>query len=219
LLVAALGDGTIRWYRVSDGQELLAFFVHVPDRRWIAWTPKGYYAASPGGEDLNGWLVNGATWDSTPDFFPLSRFRSKFYRPDIVQKVLETRDEATAIAVANRVAQRAGSGGSAGNLQDADLIKDFLPPIAEFTDEMVLLETERTDITLHYRVRSPSGRAVTRVGVLIDGRPVTSRAAVPADETADSTSLKLTIPPRDSEVTIVPYVGEQAGLRATMPVR
>ena len=28
LVVAAYGDGTIRWHRLSDGQELLALFVH-----------------------------------------------------------------------------------------------------------------------------------------------------------------------------------------------
>jgi WD40 repeat protein len=33
IIVAAQGDGTIRWYRASDGEELLAFFVHVPDKR------------------------------------------------------------------------------------------------------------------------------------------------------------------------------------------
>ena len=49
LVVAAYGDGTIRWHRLSDGQELLALFVHAKDRRYIAWTPQGYYAASPGG--------------------------------------------------------------------------------------------------------------------------------------------------------------------------
>ena len=38
-IVAAFGDGTIRWFRASDGAELLAFFVHVPDKTWIAWTP------------------------------------------------------------------------------------------------------------------------------------------------------------------------------------
>ena len=41
IIVAAFGDGTIRWYRASDGVELLAFFVYVPDKTWIAWTPSG----------------------------------------------------------------------------------------------------------------------------------------------------------------------------------
>ena len=59
--VAAINDGTIRWYRTSDGEELLTLFVTADGVRWIAYTPQGYYAASPGGEDLVGWHVsNGA---------------------------------------------------------------------------------------------------------------------------------------------------------------
>ena len=58
VIVAALGDGTIRWFRAEDGKELLALFVHNKDQRWIVWTPTGYYAASPGGEDLIGWNIN-----------------------------------------------------------------------------------------------------------------------------------------------------------------
>src|SRR4051794_23429809 len=55
LVVAAYGDGTIRWHRMSDGQELLAFYP-LPDRqRWVAWTPEGYYAAAPGTAEVLGW--------------------------------------------------------------------------------------------------------------------------------------------------------------------
>ena len=73
LIVAAYDDGTIRWHRLSDGQELLALFIHAKDRRFIAWTPKGYYAASPGAEDLIGWHVN-RDWDHSADFFPVRAF-------------------------------------------------------------------------------------------------------------------------------------------------
>ncbi len=109
LVVAAFEDGTIRWLRLSDGEELLALFVHAKDRRYIAWTPKGYYAASPGAENLIGWHVNRG-WDREPDFFPASRFREHFNRPDIVSRVLDDLDEDTAIAEANRIAgsKRAG---------------------------------------------------------------------------------------------------------------
>jgi hypothetical protein len=37
VVVAAYGDGTIRWHRLSDGQELLALFVHAKDRRATTW--------------------------------------------------------------------------------------------------------------------------------------------------------------------------------------
>ena len=48
IIIAALGDGTLRWYRSSDGTELLSLFVNAADHKWIAWTPKGYYAAAAG---------------------------------------------------------------------------------------------------------------------------------------------------------------------------
>ena len=88
LVVAAYGDGTIRWHRLSDGQELLALFVHAKDRRFIAWTPQGYYAASPGAEDLIGWHVNRG-FDTAPDFYPASTFASTYNKPAIVQAALD----------------------------------------------------------------------------------------------------------------------------------
>ena len=105
VLVVAYGDGTIRWLRWSDGEELLALFVEAPTRRWVAWTPTGYYMASAGGEDLIGWHVNRG-WAQQADFFPASRFSARFNRPDIVQRVLKTRDEAEAVRQANEKAKR-----------------------------------------------------------------------------------------------------------------
>ena len=56
--IVAYGDGTIRWLRLSDGEELLALFIHPDGKRWVAWTPQGYYDASVGGDELIGWHVN-----------------------------------------------------------------------------------------------------------------------------------------------------------------
>ena len=47
--LGAFGDGTIRWYDLRDGRELLAFFPHKDGKRWVAWTPEGFFAASEGG--------------------------------------------------------------------------------------------------------------------------------------------------------------------------
>ncbi len=88
LVVVAYGDGAIRWHRLSDGEELLALFVHARDRRFIAWTPEGYYAASPGAEDLIGWHVNRG-YEAAPDFYPASAFARTFNRPDIVKAALD----------------------------------------------------------------------------------------------------------------------------------
>jgi WD40 repeat protein len=100
LILAAYGDGTIRWHRTADGEELLALFIHVPEdpkaeKRWVVWTPEGYYTASPGGEDLIGWHVNRGD-DQAADFYPAETFRSTFHKPDIVLKALDKADVAPA---------------------------------------------------------------------------------------------------------------------------
>ena len=82
MLVVAYGDGTIRWHRWSDGEELLALFAHADRTRWVLWTPSGYYDASAGAEELIGWHLNRGQ-DEAADFFPASRFRARFYRPDV----------------------------------------------------------------------------------------------------------------------------------------
>lgn len=85
--VAALTDGTIRWYGLSDGQERLALFPHPDQKRWILWTPEGYYDASPGAEDLLGFQTNHGE-DQTVEFEPAANLRSKYYRPEVIDKAL-----------------------------------------------------------------------------------------------------------------------------------
>ena len=48
LVVAAYGDGTIRWHRMDDGRELLALYVLADKQNWVAWTPEGFYGATAG---------------------------------------------------------------------------------------------------------------------------------------------------------------------------
>ena len=82
LVIAARDDGTIRWYRSDDGAELLAFYPHSDRKRWVAWTPLGHYAASPGAEDLIEWQINRGL-DQEPATYSASRFRDQLYRPDV----------------------------------------------------------------------------------------------------------------------------------------
>jgi hypothetical protein len=65
--------------------------MHPDGKRWIAWTPQGYYDASVGGDELIGWHVNHG-YDQAPDFYTVSQFRDQCNRPDIVALVLKTLD-------------------------------------------------------------------------------------------------------------------------------
>jgi hypothetical protein len=177
--VAAFGDGTIRWYRVSDGKEQLAFFPHADGKRWVVWTPTGYYAASADGESLIGWHLNRGG-DQAADFFPASRFRQRFYRPDVVKQVLQTADEATAVRVAN-----AASGRSVQNTN----IAQVLPPVVEL-NSAAELQTDAPTITLRYNTRNNTARGLGRVlegvgqamgRIFGNGNPSEIQAAVRSD--------------------------------------
>ena len=73
MAVAAYGDRTLRWHRMEDGAELLALFP--PDKtNWIAWTPEGVYAASPGARAVLRWHVNHG-WDAPGEAIPVDTIR------------------------------------------------------------------------------------------------------------------------------------------------
>src|SRR5262249_25471778 len=192
MVVIALGDGTIRWRRMSDGQELLALFVHTEDQRWVAWTPSGYYMASPGGEDLIGWHVNRG-WDQQADFFPVSRFRDRFNRPDIVRLVLETLDEGAAVKQANS---------ASGKKEALQPLAAKLPPVVTIVAPATGSHFSGGDVTIEYTVRSPSGQAIDRVDTLVDGRAVQSRGLerVSTGDAAGKRSLTLPLPSHDVEI-------------------
>jgi WD40 repeat protein len=98
LVVAAYGDGTIRWHRMSDGVELLAF-MPLPDRtNWVAWTPEGFYAATPGAHGILRWHVNHG-WDQPADSIPIEDIPGS-YRPAVLPLVLQEMETPRALGLA-----------------------------------------------------------------------------------------------------------------------
>jgi hypothetical protein len=210
IVVVAYEDGTIRWRRWSDGTELLALFIDRADKRWVAWTPTGYYMASPGGEDLIGWHLNRG-WNQSADFFPASRFRDRFNRPDIVHLVLETLDEDAAIKQANEIARRK---------EDTRPLIDHLPPIIRIANPDGARVSEGT-VKLNYSVRSPSGQAVDQIDVVINGRPIKGiglpvRPADPNVETTGSVDVPLT--QHFTEVGLIAWTNDLASEAAHIRV-
>ena len=199
IVVAAYGDGTIRWHRWSDGEELLALFVNRDTRAWVAWTPSGYYSASPGGEDMIGWHLNRG-WGQAADFFPASRFRAKFARPDVIGRVLETLDEAAAVRQANTAAKRR---------DDPKPVIDVLPPVINIVLPADGASVDSGPVQIRYKVRSPSGKPVDRVDAFIDGAKVDAQGAarsVPAGGDGEGI-LTLPIPPHTAQVSLVAHSG------------
>jgi WD40 repeat protein len=213
LVVAAYGDGTVRWHRLSDGKELLALFIHPDGQRWIVWTPQGYYDASLGADELIGWHVNHG-YDSAPDFYPVSQFRDRFYRPDVIQRVLQTPnlDVEEAVRDADNAAGRAST--------RAVPLSSLLTPVVEINDPKNPAAADRTDLQLGYSVRLPSPDDSLRVEALVDGvkvaaedRPLVSNGGTRAG------NLHLTIPRRNSTVSVIAYNQNGAGEPAKVQVQ
>ena len=87
-VVAAYGDGTIRWHRLDNGKEILAFFPHADRKRWVAWTPEGYFDASPGADGLIGYHLNRGQ-DREGEFVSARQLWETFYQPGLVARRLD----------------------------------------------------------------------------------------------------------------------------------
>lgn len=96
--MVAFADGTLRWYETQNGREELALFIH-PDSlnpatpRWIAWTPEGFYDASPGAEELIGYHLNQGAGQAGR-FVAAAQLRERFYRPSLIARRLAPEGDA-----------------------------------------------------------------------------------------------------------------------------
>ena len=97
--VVAIGDGTLRWYSRQSGRHLLTLFVASDKKRWVLVSPSGYYDSSVGAEDLIGWHINRGR-DEAADFFPVSRLRATFYKPDVLTGIIKSGDDTEAFKLA-----------------------------------------------------------------------------------------------------------------------
>lgn len=284
MVVVGLADGTIRWYRMKDGRELLALFPHRDQKRWVLWTPLGYYDCSAGAEELIGWHVNNIgqselvvvdvtagsageqagirtgdvvlkvdgepvqsadtfrriihqtaegtekqftlrrgnteisckvtpapdsvskmpsigfratmrlTQAAESDFFPASRFRNTFYRPDVVAKILETRDEAEALRLVNE---------AGGRKTQTTSVAQVLPPVITVLSPQDGASVSTEEIEVRYTARASEDAPVTAVRALVDGRPIEGSRGIKVEAAAASQSLKVRVPGRDCEVALV----------------
>ncbi|MEO8770240.1 MAG: WD40 repeat domain-containing protein [Ferruginibacter sp.] len=88
VIAAAFNDGTIKWFSMKNGKELLTLFLNADKTQWVLFTPAGYYDTSPGSESYLGWYIDNGP-DKAPTFNPASTFRKEYRRPDIIDKVLK----------------------------------------------------------------------------------------------------------------------------------
>ena len=195
VVTAAMDDGTIRWYNMADGKELLAFYLHDDMKRWVLFTPSGYYDASAGAEDFLGWHVNNGP-DKTPSFYPVSRFREKFYRPDIIDLIFETFNEKEAIALANK---RKGIKENGTAIND---ISKKPPPLVSIISPSSGTAVSSSLISISFSINTPSDAPAKDIKVLVNGRPVHIEGEIKKDASG-AQKIDVKIPKEDCTITLL----------------
>ena len=104
LVVAAYGDGTIRWHRLEDGVELLAFMPHRNQHDWVAWTPEGIYDATAGAHGVLQWHSN-RDWEAA-EAIPVAAI-PKLNRPTVLPLMIQEMDPVRALGIAEQADIRA----------------------------------------------------------------------------------------------------------------
>lgn len=285
LVVTANADGTIHWHRYSDGRELLALYPFEDGKRWIAWTPQGFYAASAGAEQTLGWHINrfgkirellirhvdpegpaaqggmrardvvqsidgvaiktGADlgahisaaqpgkklkfqisregqhhtlWITpiresgtpkikiayhevrpslTPAFYTVGRFRERFYRPDILGKILTTLDVDEAMRLANQ---------ESGRVEQVADVTQILPPVLTLQSSQADNESGSNTITLRFSVSAPKDAPATDFLARVNGKPVeigkSRNLAIGNAEGTTVQEITISIPEEDSEIML-----------------
>ncbi len=188
--------GVIRWLRVGDGVKVMSIFASRHGRSWAAWTPEGFYDASPEGEKLVGWHLN-RDGHRAADFYPASRFRDLYYDPREVSFALHSTNADDPRALDQKAARLA---------QIHRQMQATLPPQAIILTTQEVLEANGPVAHISYRLRSPGGEPVQRVRVLINGRPsgVVEEFphAAPNSHRDENAVLKLVVPLPPGEVEI-----------------
>ncbi len=192
IVTAAIGDGTIRWYSMTDGTLLLSLYLNPDNKRWILWTKSGYYDCSIGAEDLIGWHINnGAAKEAS--YYSASKFKSVYYRPDIIVKILETLDEAKAIELCNITSNKKNT--------ETDITK-MLPPTVKILSPDEGFTTNSNTVSLKYSITSPNNKPITSVKIMVDGRTtVTNKGLVESFDSEATTNI--TIPSANCKISVI----------------
>ena len=206
LVVAALSDGTLRWYRVDDGEEIFAYFPHRNGRDWIAWEPRGHYMSSYFGDNYVGWHANRGR-DATPDFFRAVQFDRLLYRPDLVVAAFEAGREGGTVAAVD------------GGVRLFDIAR--LPEIAPARLRVVpgAVRREGRRALLDLVLKGEMGGARTQdFSVYVNGIPVTpgnERVLQGADGERFSRRLSVPLSARGNAIRVEAFNGLSMGVDET----
>jgi hypothetical protein len=152
-------DGVMSLLNAANGKQFLSAYVDTSNMNWVMWTPSGYYDCSPQGEKLIGWSMSRGK-DSLPVSYPAAMFRSRFYRPDLIDSVLKFHSEEQALK----------SLSLEGGASATKSITECQPPVVYLTKPDNNSFFSDSSISLSYELK-PGSSPVQEMRVFVNGRP------------------------------------------------
>ncbi len=174
--LAAFGDGTVRWYKTANGQEVLALYIHPDRKRWIVWTPEGFYDAAPGAESLIGYHINQGP-DREAKFVSAAQMEQRYYRPDLIARRLSADGDRLIAEAVN----------SLGDV--AKTLADGLPPELE----LVSSRLDGFDLLLEFRIKPHNG-GVGRIVYTVNGVEQEPRGGLAVAPPGSTLPLRVSLP-------------------------
>ena len=194
ILVSASSDQTIKLWNIKNGELLATLFV-TTDNEWICWTPKGYYAASAGGEKYIGWHINQGV-NKSAEYYPVYTFRKQFYYPGLVINTIEQCSFEKALAKLKTASKE--------EIVEAT-IQQFLPPKVEWIYPTHSIETDKSFITIEAKITSDT--PIDEIKILLNGRNVATERGIKittiTEGFAKSIKRDIWLNPRENEIAII----------------
>jgi WD40 repeat protein len=191
--VSALGDGTIRWYHTTNGQEVMALFADPDGKRWILWTPEGFYDSSENADSLIGYHLNHGP-DHEGEFVHVEQLKQLFYRPDLLAQRLKPESDKLFSEALNQIGDVSA------------ILHSGSPP------ELALLSPPESDsdngqFTLQFKI-TDHGAGHGRLVYRIDGQEMEGRTIAPTGgKNTDTVSLLFNLPPGRHTLSASAYNG------------
>jgi hypothetical protein len=211
MAVAALSDGTVRWYRMRDGKEVINYFPHGNGRDWMAVDAGrllhfiGVLATTTSAGILN------RGKDQAPDFYRAVQFDRILYRPDVVADTFRQAlgDAAGCGRLHRRTMQHSGSR-NCGRLHRRDCAScrpRFRASPTAGPARTLRLEGEKTEL------------GIRDYAIFVNGIPVTpsKERALSGNEAArfSRTGRESICRPRTNEIRVEAFNGVSMGVAET----
>lgn len=200
-VVMSTGTHRLSVYR-TDGSKFPFLNLAVVNGEWVIWTSEGYYAASPGGERMIGWVV-GKGPNAVAEFLPADKYAKHFRRPDVIKLAIEKGSVKEALEALKASA--------------APAVETILPPEVKLT----VLGQTGFKVKVRAEATSAKGKPVLMMKVMVNGKPHAAGQGVwdPTGPQPAVGEFEIDVPPGLSELSVLARNEDVSGSSARVAVR